>query len=862
LSLTPRQQAANELAISLGHNPIYIDKPVPVSIAPTVTPITDAAVPGNEKNDASGAARELKFDPLPAVPAIFKQISAWVTYKSAEDKAPIKSGTFENAKSSDPKTQVDYATAVANVQAGRGYANLGFVTDGARTANLTGIDIDGCRTDTGITAKARAILDFFKTNSISTYVEWTPNLGLRVWFRGDSSKYAQRKFTMYLEPGYKGKAQKVEVFQDGLYFTLTGNKLTGASNEVATLSAEQVDQLYVLLSGLEVAEVQKLRKHKRLVPQVVDGHTTFVEAPPDPAFKSLFDAVGWKPLEYRMSKMTDARFHGLTITDDASIFCPMPGHQPRGVDIPYTNVMFGEFNTNEGDSLVHCFGCGFTGDLVSTVKAFDAGEDGGKIEYATMYDCGRAICKEQGLDPDKFFPRAKTVAEAVEAVKQADVQLQTQPPQLQSNEINNQTEIPEFDDSVITGFFRQVVDAATEGTTIPRQFAFLAAKVYVGARLSTKMKFEGVDGDSSYYGTPIGLTGTSKGLAWRRTAEQILVSPARTKTSVKLFASVDSGAGLRDAFFDDPKDDPMILYIDEVTSLGHKAGDKKNPEILDGIIEFANSTTFSRVKSKKGKEKAAQTHTNAHLSLYMCGQDGEVFMSAFAGRTKLGLWDRFYPEFSNPVEADDLPNISSERIGAIWTALEKMSFTGEMVMTPETKAKVQAFWASQPAALRTKVRFKAYLMLDMYLTAWSEGRMTAQIEDLDAAIRIFTRQLVIRQKHFTGEIPDRIGHYLRLLKGIVKDMRDALNKGATPKQMALSLRDFQTDTNAFRDNELHVFKNAWNAWAKDYMVEVLTIGKNGQTYEKYLPKPTEDETWLPLPQDVKIGSKIVNIVVL
>jgi hypothetical protein len=400
----------------MGHNPIYVDKAATVPVRADAALAIDAAMPGLNGDAARSAASvkpelDAKFDPLPAVPAIFKQISAWVTYKSAEDKAPIKSGTFENAKSSDPTTQVDYATAIANVQAGRGYANLGFVTDGARTGNLTGVDIDGCRTESngvvGITAKARAILDFFKTNNISTYIEWTPNLGLRVWFRGDSSKYAQRKFTMYLEPGYKGKAQKVEIFQDGLYFTLTGNKLTGASNEVATLSAEQVDQLYVLLSGLEVAEVQKLRKHKRLVPQVVDGRTIFVEAPPDPAFKSLFDAVGWKPLEDRMNKMVDARFHGLTITDDASIFCPMPGHQPRGVDIPYANLMFGEFNTNEGDSLVHCFGCGFTGDLVSTVKAFDAGEDGGKIEYATMYDCGRAICKEQGLDPDKFFPGTK-----------------------------------------------------------------------------------------------------------------------------------------------------------------------------------------------------------------------------------------------------------------------------------------------------------------------------------------------------------------------------------------------------------------------------------------------------------------------
>ena len=84
-------------------------------------------------------------------------------------------------------------------------------------------------------------------------------------------------------------------------------------------------------------------------------------------------------------------------------------------------------------------------------------------------------------------------------------------------------EIPAFDDSVITGIFREIVDFAAGGTTIPRQFPFLAAKVYVGSRMAGGMKFEGMHDDPTMYGTAIGETGTSKSLSWERTIFQTLL---------------------------------------------------------------------------------------------------------------------------------------------------------------------------------------------------------------------------------------------------------------------------------------------------------------------------------------------------
>ena len=95
-------------------------------------------------------------------------------------------------------------------------------------------------------------------------------------------------------------------------------------------------------------------------------------------------------------------------------------------------------------------------------------------------------------------------------------------------------EIPAFDDSAITGIYRRIVDAACGGTTIPRQYAFLAARVYIGALIAGKITFDGMEDSSSYYGMPIGLTGTGKGLAWKRVVDNILAIGSTLHPQVKI----------------------------------------------------------------------------------------------------------------------------------------------------------------------------------------------------------------------------------------------------------------------------------------------------------------------------------------
>ena len=94
-----------------------------------------------------------------------------------------------------------------------------------------------------------------------------------------------------------------------------------------------------------------------------------------------------------------------------------------------------------------------------------------------------------------------------------------------------------------------------------------------------------------------------------------------------------------------------------------------------------------------------------------------------------------------------------------------------MTLGSDVKERLDGFWNAQPAAIKKKVRFKKHVMLDMYMKAFGEGRREASLVDLDVAIRIFTRQMIIRNLMFTFEAPDRLGYYIGLFKKIIDSQR-------------------------------------------------------------------------------------------
>ena len=249
-------------------------------------------------------------------------------------------------------------------------------------------------------------------------------------------------------------------------------------------------------------------------------------------------------------------------------------------------------------------------------------------------------------------------------------------------------------------------------------------------------------------------------------------------------------------------------------SIGNKAAATRNPAILDTLIVLADSTSISRVKAAKKGVKANKTKNDARLCAVLCGQDGHVYMKALAGRTKLGLWDRLTPEYSVAVEAGDLPRVSTEDVIQLLNELAKLDYSGTMTMTGSAKAALDKFWLEQPSEVKKKARWKKSLTLDVYMNAFGRGLKVAELEDVENAIKIFTRQLVIRQIHFTTEVPDRTGYYQSLIKAITEKMVRQLKAGVPPTQVAKSRRDYEKETHAHRDNEAHLFDRAWNIHAQ------------------------------------------------
>ena len=400
--------------------------------------------------------------------------------------------------------------------------------------------------------------------------------------------------------------------------------------------------------------------------------------------------------------------------------------------------------------------------------------------------------------------------------------------------------IPPFQPRWVTGIYKKFVDVITQGTTLAPQFAFLATKVVVGARMAGKVKFENLDVEPRYYGAAIGETGSGKGEAWRRLMAVLYPEGLIKENSgagVKIINSADSGAGLKECFFDPPENQPVVCYVDEVESLGNKATATRNPAILDTMIELADSTSISRMLAKKRKTK-----TDARLAMFMCGQDGDTYMKAFAGRTKLGLYDRLYPEYGVPVEAGELRPIRTADAYEMLAELGKLEYSGVMTMSPVAKDTFNTFWNSQPQEVRTKARWKKNVLLDAYMAAFGRGSKQVELEDMEIAIQLCARQLIIRKVCFRSEVPDKTGYYLGKIKDLTLRMQKQLAAGIPEVQVALSRRDYETQTGAYKNNEEHFFEKAWLTHSKVHLREVEVVRTNGQKYKKYLPQEQEQVT--------------------
>ena len=759
------------------------------SVRASVTPSPIASV--------SERADEASFvDPMPALPAELKKLRRWVRWRleaganGKPTKVPYQVNGYK-ADSTNPSTWSTYQEVVAG-QTINDNGGVGFVVNGD---GYTGIDLDGCRNkETGdLTDWAEQIIDILG----DSYTEITPSeTGVRVWVRGALPE-KDKVFNLNPSCGHGDKV-KIEVFETERYFTVTGE---------------------TIFDGPGVIEEADMAKAYQLF------HEIKAKYPPAP----------------RSQK-------------EASI----------------------DASTNEGTRIEWSglFRCSkfdiFTDGQIETREPFVISNRIGKLTYASQSEADLAFCTmlalhhgddvqkiDAGMRESRLYRvkwgerqdyRENTIKKAIETA--AKIRAKSAVPVLTIPEgtpamVFEDTSkiIPPFDPSVVNGIYKRFVDVATKGTTLTPQFVYAIAKAIVGAKMAGKVKFENLDVEPRFYTAVIGETGSGKGEAWRRVF-QILESTGYTDSyaGIKVLFGADSGEGIRDAFFTEPEEAPLLIYIDEVESIGNKGASTRQPGIIDKLIELADSTQIGRAKaSKKGDMFSGSKQKNdARLCTVMCGQEGAVYMKAFAGRTKLGFWDRLTPEYGEAVEAGMLPRVDRTEATHLLSELSSLDYSGELTMSPEARGLIEQFWDGQPKEVRKKARWKKNLWLDAYMSAFGRRSKIAEREDVEIAAKIFTRQLRIRQVHFTNEVPDRTGYYLGLIKDLTESTRRKLKAGVLPQMAALSRRDYEKQTNAARDNEEHLFDKAWQTHSRVHLCQINVQKANGQVYIKYLPIPDEE----------------------
>lgn len=204
-----------------------------------------------------------------SVPDALKVLPNWVAWQmgSGKDGKPTKipySFLGGKASSTDPKTWVTFDKA-QHVQPHK-HGGIGFVFDGK---GIIGIDLDHCLKEDGTVSPRFAAV----TEKIKSYTEVSPSgTGLHIFIRCSEKPYP------------KGiKVGDFEIYSEGRFFTVTGNKWNGCGSEIADVPADLVRSLCdPFIQENEdnkiVSRTQKA-KNKDLIANLLSGITTGYKSP-------------------------------------------------------------------------------------------------------------------------------------------------------------------------------------------------------------------------------------------------------------------------------------------------------------------------------------------------------------------------------------------------------------------------------------------------------------------------------------------------------------------------------------------------------------------------------------------------------
>lgn len=301
-------------------------------------------------------ARTLNYS---RIPSELRAQNTWVLWKS--NKVPFQCNG-RPASSTDQTTWNSFESVLAEYEANPSFSGVGCVI----SEPYTGVDFDHCRDPkTGEVTK-------FATDAIAalaSYTELSPSgTGYHVWVRGNLP--------------HAIKTSEIEIYPRARYFTMSGLHVTGTSQTIN--------------------ECDLIAFSNKFLPDAVKE-----KREPSPAkdnFDRLSDAVAdkndgnrWAPVEKRL---------GFVLAD--------PG---RNQDCPFhdthsTPMNFGVMLKDERS--IVCNGATGEGrhswDLVQAIHDWDNQGDvieGNTPRYRNMFEAARALCVEEGLNFDEFFPQPR-----------------------------------------------------------------------------------------------------------------------------------------------------------------------------------------------------------------------------------------------------------------------------------------------------------------------------------------------------------------------------------------------------------------------------------------------------------------------
>jgi hypothetical protein len=127
------------------------------------------------------------------------------------------------------------------------------------------------------------------------------------------------------------------------------------------------------------------------------------------------------------------------------------------------------------------------------------------------------------------------------------------------------------------------------------------------------------------------------------------------------------------------------------------------------------------------------------------------------------------------------------------------------------------------------------LKLDAQLIAFGRGSKVIELEDAQNAIKIFSRQVIIRKVNFKNDASDRMGLYSARCKEITARIGRELSEGVPIEKAARSRSDYERATNARRNHEEHIFARVFQVHQPNWLKSVTIQYPDGRKFIKYIP---------------------------